>query len=127
LVSAFSLASLENWFSPIARLFAGIRDRWRRFLERRREAAIEKREEKRLAYEARTAARSAVAPVAGPPIVPVAPDPAATRRTQLQPPQETLPWEEPVPVAESTEEVPEEEIGESEIPICRLDETPLPE
>ena len=123
LVSAFSLALLENWFSPVARLFDGIRDRWRRFLERRREAAIEKREEKRLAYEAR---------VAAPPVVPVAPpvaaDPAATRRTQpIPPPQETLPWEEPVPVAESVEEVPEEEVGESEIPICRLDETPVPD
>ena len=123
LVSAFSLASLENWFSPIARLFAGIRDRWRRFLERRREAAIEKREEKRLAYEAKVAA-----PTVLPAAPPVAVDPAATRRTQpTPPPQETLPWEEPVPVAESEEEVPEEEVAESEIPICRLDETPVPE
>ena len=137
LVSAFSLASLESWFAPFARLFAAMRDAWRRSLERRREAAIERSEEKRRAHEARIAARTAgTSAAAATPAVasdPAAtaparvPDPAITQRTQPAKQQETLPWEDPAPVsAAETEEIPEPE-GEGEIPICRLDETPAPD
>ena len=101
LVSKFSLASLENLFSPIARFFAGIRYRWRRYLESKREAAFVRRAE--------------------PDPVPV-PDPAITRRT-VPVVSETLPWDEPEPVREvAPAPAPTPEPMPGEIPICRLDE-----
>jgi len=130
LVSAFSLASLERWFAPFARLIAGIGDRWRRYLEHRREVDLRRREAKRRATEARAvvvAEQKAPAETAAPAVVP---DPAATRRTQPQPrDQETLPWEDPpehaaAEAAAAENAPPVTPTVTQEIPICRLDETP---
>jgi S-DNA-T family DNA segregation ATPase FtsK/SpoIIIE len=109
LVSKFSLASLEGLFSPFARFFARIRDRGRRYLERKREAALER------------------VPIAVESRVTPAPDPAVTRRmipvpAEPAPVSETLPWDDPepadvpVPASRAAEPVP------GEIPICRLDQ-----
>ncbi|MDE3196159.1 MAG: DNA translocase FtsK 4TM domain-containing protein, partial [Acidobacteriota bacterium] len=141
LVSAFSLASLESWFAPLARLVEGIRGRWRRMIERRREEALQRQEEKRRRFEERAAilAEAKQREVARPesessPAPPIACDPAATRRTAPAPtqPQDTLPWEDPPgqslaePVSlTSAPGVEPEQPGE--IPICRLDQTPAPE
>jgi S-DNA-T family DNA segregation ATPase FtsK/SpoIIIE len=130
LVSAFSLATLERWLAPFARFFAGIRDRWRRFLERRREEAIEKQRERAERKEKARPKPEALPVAAGPKAEPTAPivDLQATRRTQ--PPaqaanQDTLPWEEAAaPVAPSAPVAPAEPETEGEIPICRLDEKP---
>ena len=130
LVSAFSLATLERWLAPFARLFRGIRDRWRGFLERRREAAIQKQRE-RAERKEKARPKPAAAPVAVPlNSVPAAPivDLQATRRTQPVVPatdQETLPWEDaPAPVAPAAPAPPAEPETAGEIPICRLDEKP---
>ncbi len=114
LVSTFSLASLERWFSPVARLIRAFRDSWRRFLEGRRKAAMS---------TARPVAPVASAETKAPE------DPAATRRTVPRPPDpvsETLPWDEPEDAerklgGEAETPAPQ---APGEIPICRLDETP---
>ena len=144
LVSTFTLAAVERWFAPVARLFntsffGGLMDRWRRMIERRREAALRKREEMREASEARRAearrvAEQALLPTA--PTTPVATEPVATQRIRGRKPaavSETLPWEDPLdpvekPVAEALPDgAAEAPPADSEIPICRLDETPGPE
>ena len=127
LVSSFSLASFENWFAPVVRLFRAFRESWQRFLDGRRLAATKK-------------ARPA-APVAAPvatqkaAAVPVAEDPAATRRIVPRPADalapalvsETLPWDEPAAAAEAAPDAAPGPLPPGEIPICRLDETPPPE
>ncbi|MGD1070958.1 MAG: DNA translocase FtsK [Bryobacteraceae bacterium] len=139
LVSTFTLAAVERWFAPVTRFLTGLGDRWRRFIERRREAALRKREEMREAAEARAAtlaeARRRVearqAAEADFPAAPITPEPVPTERTRGRKPEpvsDTLPWDNPVepdpvePVADT--ETPAEN---GEIPICRLDETPAPE
>jgi len=115
LVSSFSLASLEILFAPIARFFARIRDSWRRYIERKREAALELRK----AIPERQ-------PEPAPIPVEVA-DFTITRKTQPAAPiSETLPWDDPLtePAAATPEQEPALEPGE--IPICRLDELPPP-
>ena len=124
LVSAFSLDKLQGWLAPIARFFDGLRDRWRRMIERRREEAIERREEKRRRMEERTAVAVPAAPAIADPI---APDPLVTQRTHIERHQDHLPWEDaPAPPAETTPAAPApaEPATPGEIPICRLDETP---
>jgi S-DNA-T family DNA segregation ATPase FtsK/SpoIIIE len=146
LVSSFSLASLDRWFGPIARLIAAFRDSWRQFWAKHREAALRER----AAFDASVAAKAAVpvaataataVPSAAPAIGPmVVDDPAATRRTAPKPkaPQaeipivsETLPWDDPVEATAAVETAIEEEVEPvgtvGEIPICRLDQLPEPE
>ncbi len=114
LVSKFSLASLENLFSPIARFFAGIQARWRRYLENKREAAL--------------VSRQAIVPEPTPAAAPAS-DPATTRRIVPADPvpasvSETLPWDEPEPILAPVNQAvatPPPTLGE--IPICRLDQT----
>src|SRR5579862_6778076 len=53
LVSAFTLSKLQNWFAPLIGVFSRMRDNWRRAIERRREEALQKMEERRQAAEAR--------------------------------------------------------------------------
>ena len=142
LVSTFTLATVERWFSPLVGLFARLQDRWRRYLERRRENKLERQERKREAAELRAAEREAdraasrtempeedaapeldEAPEFSVPIV-QAVDPAVASRSRKRTPAqvtETLPWDEPEPVAEAKEEVP---ASIDEIPICLLNEKP---
>jgi S-DNA-T family DNA segregation ATPase FtsK/SpoIIIE len=51
LVSTFTLEALDGFvaavFGPIGRFFTGLRDTWRRWKERRREASLEKQERRR--------------------------------------------------------------------------------
>ena len=143
LVSTFSLASLEYLWTPIARFFTGIRDSWRRFLERRREAALRRQQEKAEERAARQeekerekTRREIVWEAPAEPIV--VPDFTITRRTAAPPPSphasaepvsETLPWDDPLPsstaVPVTAVLAPPAQTGE--IPICRLDELPEPE
>ncbi len=53
LVSSFTLAKLRGWFAPLFAVFARIRDNWRRSIERRREEALRKLEDRRQTAEAR--------------------------------------------------------------------------
>jgi S-DNA-T family DNA segregation ATPase FtsK/SpoIIIE len=138
LVSTFTLAKLEGWFTPVIAFFARLRDRWRRFLERRRENKLERMERKREAAELRAAAREAdravqaeyraedfEAPVSVP-IVQTA-DPAVASRFRKRAPvpvSETLPWDEPEATEEPGEAVP---ATVDEIPICLLNEKPASE
>jgi len=109
LVSSFSLASLEILFAPIGRFFARVRYSWRRYIERKREAALELKQSAPIPAEVA--------------------DFTIARKTQpAEPVSETLPWDEPA----LPETAPEpEEIAAvtepGEIPICRLDELPPPE
>ena len=142
LVSTFTLATLEAWFTPAVAFFARIQDRWRRFLERRREDKLERLQRKREAAELRAAERAARArdvedaveeePQSSVPIVQTA-DPAVTSRSRRQTPApvtETLPWDEPEAAEETGDEDPAIvplEAEPSEIPICLLNETPAQE
>ncbi len=58
-VSTFTLSSLQRWFGPVMAFFASLQDRWRRYLERRREAKLERLELKREAAEQRALEREA--------------------------------------------------------------------
>ena len=134
LVSTFTLSALERWFAPFIASFNGIRDKWRRWIENRREAALQKQQDQREAAEARAAAlaearqRIQSAPVAEEFIPPIVPEPIPTQRTRGRKPEvftETLPWDDPpVPVPDAETAVP---VENGEIPICRLDELPVPE
>jgi len=137
-VSTFTLSSLQRWFGPVMAFFAGLQDRWRRYLERRREAKLERLEQKREAAEQRALEREAALqaededaaePVAetveiAPPIVQTV-DPAVSSRGKKRAPipvSETLPWEEPAAAqAETGERIP---ATVDEIPICLLNEKP---
>jgi S-DNA-T family DNA segregation ATPase FtsK/SpoIIIE len=137
-VSTFTLASLERWFAPIIAFFVRIQDRWRRYLEHRREIKLERLERKREAAELRAAARLEAPqapveleapPAAAPSSVPIVQtdDPAVasrSRRNAPAPVTETLPWDDPEPAAEREDEdsVVEED---GEIPICVLNEKPM--
>jgi DNA segregation ATPase FtsK/SpoIIIE, S-DNA-T family len=121
LVSTFTLAKLEGWVNPVFAFFTGLRDRWRRSKERRREAALEKLEERRQAAEARPIEQQQIEYEEATSALPEH-DPAITQRTRRHEPEpvsETLPWDDPAPAAPATESV-------DEIPICQLAETPPP-
>ncbi len=147
-VSTFSLAKLEGWLAPVMAFFARVQDRWRRYLERRRENKLERLERKREAAELREAEREAeraatrrdvfdpdetvsesTVPELAVPIVQTA-DPAVASRSRRRVPAavtETLPWDEPMvadSIAEDDEKVP---ATPDEIPICLLNETPAQE
>ncbi|HVW11426.1 MAG TPA: DNA translocase FtsK 4TM domain-containing protein [Bryobacteraceae bacterium] len=138
LVSTFTLATLERWFSPVIVFFNRLRDRWLRYLERRQEAKLERIERKREAAALRAAAKAAKKAVdeeeedeeiaaAAPPIVQTE-DPAiaskSRRRTPtLAPVSETLPWEEPEVIETPATPAPDPATVD-EIPICTLEEKP---
>jgi S-DNA-T family DNA segregation ATPase FtsK/SpoIIIE len=133
LVSTFTLGVVERWLAPVILFFTGLRDRWRRWIEGRREAALQKREEMRAAAEARAAALAAarLRVEADSAAIPVTPEPLPAQRTRGRKPEpvsETLPWDD-APVESAADSIPEAEApaGNGEIPICRLDETPVPE
>jgi S-DNA-T family DNA segregation ATPase FtsK/SpoIIIE len=112
LVSTFTLAVLNRWFLPFAAVFARIRENWRRAAERRREAA----EARRLSrFEAETAAL---------PDAELAQSAPRSRGKQPVPVTETLPWEDPIPVAAEIEQIAG--IPIAEIPICQLADQPEP-
>jgi S-DNA-T family DNA segregation ATPase FtsK/SpoIIIE len=145
LVSTFTLATVERWFSPLIAVCARNRDRWRRFLERRREARLERLEQKREAAELRAAERDAdraamrrealeeregTATSATEDFVPIVQtaDPALTSRARRRDPapvSESLPWDEPeAQAAKAEDDVP---ASIDAIPICVLNEKPMPE
>src|SRR6185312_6447248 len=98
LVSTFTLAKLRGWFGPLIAVFGRMRDRWRRSMERRREAALRRMEERRHTEEARALESQRVDYEQATSALPPAPDPAITQRTRRRAPEavaETLPWEEP--------------------------------
>ncbi len=121
LVSAFSLSKLRDWFAPLTGVFSRMRANWRRWMERRREEALRKQEDRRQAAEAvtleleRTRYEQATATL--PP-----PDPAVTQRTRRREPEpvvETLPWDDPPAAVAAAAPA-----TTNEIPICELAETP---
>jgi DNA segregation ATPase FtsK/SpoIIIE, S-DNA-T family len=132
LVSTFTFATVERWLAPLIALYARLQDRWRRYLERRRENKLQRIERKREAAELRRqqapiANRTEVVETPEPatpssvPIVQTA-DPAVASRSKRRTPvpvTETLPWDEPAPAAE-----PERPPTIDEIPICLLNEKP---
>src|ERR1700733_693674 len=59
LVSTFTLATVERWFAPLIALYARLQDRWRRYLERRRENKLQRLERKRETAELRETERLA--------------------------------------------------------------------
>jgi len=123
LVSTFTLAKLEVWFRPLFRLFALMRHKWRRSIERRRETALEKLDRKRQAPEARALETQRPQYEQAAAALPM-PDPSITQRTRrpqpepgpIENPGEALPWND------SAESQPE--LTADEIPICQLAETP---
>jgi DNA segregation ATPase FtsK/SpoIIIE, S-DNA-T family len=129
LVSTFTLAKVPGWLNPIFAIFGRMRDKWRRSKERRREAALQKREEKQQAAEARALEQQRVQYEEATSALPV-PDPQVTQRTRRRQPEavvETLPWDD---AAETQPEMPAVAIegpapaSVDEIPICQLAETP---
>ncbi len=128
LVSSFTLEKLQGWLAPVIAFFIGIRNHFRRSLERRREEAIERAERKRAEREAKELEHEASRALPNEPIqdLPNEPisDPAATRRTHApQPVSETLPWGDPEPQAVPNEPNPNEpNEAAGEIPICVLEE-----
>ena len=120
LVSSFTLAKLENWLTPFVAVAERMRSKWRRSIERRREAAEARRQSR---YEEETAAL--------PPPLPASVRP---RRKDAVPVTETLPWEDPEPIAQTPatgvdsppEQEPQQPEIEAEIPICQLADTAPP-
>ena len=148
LVSSFTLEMLARWMAPFARFFAAIQDGWRRFIERRREAAIARTEQRRETAEARQQEQAAIgeegrlrqmavaaarqtgpAPASDAPVVYPGPIPAARRAPRpVRVINETLPWEESLPSEPEVAAAPEcEPMSVDEIPICVLEATPLPQ
>ncbi len=129
LVSSFTLAKLHGWLAPLYTVFSRLAYKWHRFLERRREAALERREaQRRAAEEAEMARVRAAYEAATAGLAP--PDPNVTQKIRSRTPEpriETLPWGSPEPEpAEpnlSTGGVP---VSTAEIPICQLAEEPAP-
>ncbi len=133
LVSTFTLAKLNGWLSPFFAVLRRIRGHWRGFLERRREAALERREAQRQAAaeaeEARERTRyEALTAELAPP-----PDPAVTRRTRRrtsEPTIESLPWDDagtgPGTDGEPVEPPVAAPPSPDEIPICQLADQPAP-
>jgi S-DNA-T family DNA segregation ATPase FtsK/SpoIIIE len=126
LVSSFTLEKFGGWLAPLFAVLTRIRTNWRGFLERRREAALEKREmRRRAAEEAEAATERARYEAATAELAP--PDPAATQRTRRKAPEpatESLPWGSP----EANPEAEPDAVPESpdEIPICQLADDPAP-
>ncbi|HSU55627.1 MAG TPA: DNA translocase FtsK 4TM domain-containing protein, partial [Candidatus Dormibacteraeota bacterium] len=130
LVSSFTLEKLQGWLAPVIAFFIGIRNHFRRSMERRREEAIERRERKRAEREAEELRRAGESASAAELQNEPNSDPAATRRTRAaQPVSETLPWGDPDergpdvsgPEAQPVPNEPGDETS-SEIPICILEE-----
>ena len=133
LVSTFTLSKVHTWFQPLLNVLARIQDKWRKAGERRREAALQKLEEKRQALQDKQRADETRALEIqrlhyeeATTALPV-PDPAATQRTRRRQPEpvaETLPWDDPA----EPEAIPENAANSTleEIPICQLVETPPP-
>src|SRR5580692_5998101 len=97
LVSSFTLAKLRGWFRPLFTVFSNLGDKWRRSNERRREAALQKLQEKRQATEARALETQRIQYEQDTATLPV-PDPSATQKTRRRLPEpmvETLPWDDP--------------------------------
>jgi DNA segregation ATPase FtsK/SpoIIIE, S-DNA-T family len=138
LVSTFTLSKLNIWFRPLINVFLRLSEKWRRGMERRREAALEKQEArfqaaeaKRQADEARALEIQRIQYEQTTSTLPPAPDPAITQRTRRRQPEpvlETLPWDDPAEsqsiAATSTAETRTPTLDE--IPICQLAETPPP-
>ena len=146
LVSTFTLATVERWLAPLVALYARLRDRGHRYLERRRENKLQRLERKRAAAELRETERLAKiegrrpqAPIAdqaeapepaAPFSVPIvqSADPAVASRSKRRAPApvtETLPWDEPAPAAADPQ--PDLPATVDEIPICLLNEKPAAE
>src|SRR5580704_6399981 len=132
LVSSFTLAELRTWFNPLFTVFDRMRDNWRRSIERRREAALQKLEERRQESEAHAIEVQRLQYEQDTAALPPVPDPSATQRTRRRQPDppivESLPWDDPnetQPAATSSVATPLEETID-EIPICQLAETPPP-
>ncbi len=155
LISSFTLEKLHGWLSPLFAVLARIRENWRRSLERRREAALQK-QQARQRYRTRQKEREARSGGAGcPPSrrvrtgcrAPTSPShhsstvsnpaPAATRRQRLRrqpvPVSETLPWDDPpaLAAAKLSAEIAcspsrPSPASPGEIPICQLADTPPP-
>jgi DNA segregation ATPase FtsK/SpoIIIE, S-DNA-T family len=144
LVSTFTLSSLDRWLQPLAAFLARFQDRWRRFLERRREDKLERIRLKQEAADLRAADRAAarheanfepqvardqIKAVPVEPLVPIVQtvDPALASRSRRRAPApvtETLPWDDPEET--TTEEEPAADpVAIAEIPICVLNEQPL--
>ncbi len=141
-VSTFTLATVERWLAPVIAFFARTQDRWRRYLEHRREIKLEKMERKRLAAELRMQQREAerashyLEPAEEVPVYEAVPssvpivqtaDPALASRSRKRTPPpvtETLPWDEPEAPPAVEEDVP---LSIDEIPICLLNEKPAVE
>ena len=119
LVSSFTLHVLARWMAPFGRILAAIQNRWHRFLEHRREAALARLELCREA-EGRATDQAAAIP-ADIPIVAAMPIPPAKRSSRpARLVSETLPWEDPLPAEP-------ESLLAGEIPICVVEETPVQE
>jgi S-DNA-T family DNA segregation ATPase FtsK/SpoIIIE len=145
LVSTFSIASLRSMFAPVARLIASLRDSWKRFIENRRAEAklrqedrdAKKEAKRRIVWEAapETAKIEATASRTSETIV--VPDFAITRRTKpaaaaasqtaAQQTGERMPWDDPPPAPAPAASAPEPPVPTGEIPICRLEDLPVPE
>ena len=134
LVSSFTLAKLNNWFRPLLNVFARIREKWNRAIERRREAALEKQEIRREAAEARRQADEARALELqrmqyeeATATLPPPPDPGITQKTrrsrQPEPVSESLPWEDPAESQTTPAALGTSTPTLDEIPICQLAET----
>lgn len=136
LVSTFTLSKLGVWFRPLINIFARIRDKWNRSLERRREAALEKQESLRQAAEAkrqeaetRALELQRIQYEEATATLPPPADPAATQRTrrsrQPETVSETLPWEDPAE-SQTSPAVEPKAPASDEIPICQLADTEDP-
>ncbi len=123
LVSTFTLASLDRWFAPVRALISRMREAWRRAIERRRAAAIQKREAMLARRQTVPTAADIIARADAAP-APTIPEPIPTQRTRARKSEpavsETLPWED------AAAPPPEEPAATGEIPICRLDELEPP-
>jgi S-DNA-T family DNA segregation ATPase FtsK/SpoIIIE len=124
LVSTFTLEKLPIWFRPFFTISSRLKESWRRANERRREAALQKIEDRRQEQEARDLEAQQLQYEQETSALPV-PDPAATQRTrrrQPEPVSETLPWDEPAEsqLAETVHASPPIPETVAEIPICPL-------
>ena len=146
LVSTFTLATVERWLAPLIALYARLQDRWRRYLERRRENKLQRLERKREAAELPKpntsqrdspptfankeryrSRRTGRVPFSKSRSAVQSADPAVASRSKRRAPApvtETLPWDEPAPAVATEPEVP---ATTDEIPICLLNEKPAAE
>ena len=87
LVSTFTLAKLDGWLSPFLAVFTRIRENWRRSMERRREEALQKMEDRRQAAEARRSNSSGSNMKTARATLPACPTPPSTQRTRRREPE----------------------------------------